>query len=67
MLVPRLIDVLVPLAVFGFLLLIGVRFVRGTVDPPRKGVPEGTGSMWRWLGRIFIGAGIYFFATRFFR
>ena len=67
MFVPRIIDVLVPLFIFGYLMLVVVRFIRGT-NPDAKNETDGQSErMWRILGRVFLLFGVYFFFTRFFR
>lgn len=67
MLVARLIEVIVPLAGVGFLMLVAVRFIRGGKPENKTGGWLYSAAMWRLLGRIFLGFGIYFFVTRFFR
>ena len=67
MLVARLIDVVVPLFFVGVLMLVVVRFLRGTGRDPEKGGWLHSNAMWKVFGRILFCVGIYFFLTRFFR
>lgn len=67
MLVARAIEVVIPLIFVGILLLIGVRFARGTDRPEEKQGWLYSSAMWQVLGRVFLAIGVYLFLTRFFR
>jgi len=67
MLIARFIEVVVPLAGVGVVLLIAVRLARGWASSPTQDGWLHSPAMWRLLGRIFLGAGVYLFLTRFFR
>jgi hypothetical protein len=66
MLVPWLIDIVVPLLAGGYLMLVILRFVRGTPPPEEKedGRRPGRESLGKTLGTLFFLLGVYLVITR---
>jgi hypothetical protein len=69
MLVPWLIDIVIPLLCGGYLMLVILRFVRGTPAPEKKedGRRAGGESLGKTLGTLFFLLGVYLVITRLFR